>query len=393
MVIGQLSVDLFQKGAILPPMTVDTEKLINALAALKRISQLRNTLEILDSTLFECCELGLNLRTTNLTDELEVALPYSGDPLERGVCVNTSNIHGLLVGLRSKDLELTITDGRLHVLAADDSFQTSLAVLPAEEYPSHVASAIDQSWEFSAARQELRGAMAHALAAASSDSSRYVLNSVAIDADGDNLNIVGTDGRRLQMSTIEFDGEIDETVIIGASTVATMCSALGESDEDVVTVTGGKGAIRFETKNTVMASKLIEGTYPNYRMVIPDRGSFVCEMSCDAKQLGEAIARSQAILSKSIASECSVTLSPADGQLTVSARSLAENVTSQSVKAEGWREGAMSEGRFSAAFIKSAMAGASVATLHIPSSGNDPILITNPDNDHTQAVVMPMRIQ
>jgi DNA polymerase III sliding clamp (beta) subunit (PCNA family) len=116
-------------------------------------------------------------------------------------------------------------------------------------------------------------------------------------------------------------------------------------------------------------------------------------MICDSKELTDAIVRSQAILTKRVNGDGAITISPSDGKLTISARSLAENVTSQSVAATGWDPKAMKEGRFNAAFLKSAVAGSSRVELHMPASGNEPMAVTNPDNDHAYAVVMPMRLQ
>lgn len=375
-------------------MTIDTDKLTKALSSLKRISQLRNTLEILDCTQFACTRLGLELRATNLTDEAQLTIAYRGEPIP-DICVNTSNLHDLINGLKSADLELTVDDGRLTVVAADDSFRTVLSGLPADEYPRHVVSIGDESWELQIPRTELRGAMGYAIAAASTDPNRYMLNGIAIDVVGDKLNIVGTDGRRLQMSTIEHEGKtsLDKTLVLGSHTVSTMRASLAESTEEVITVRGDGGSIQLESPNAVFSSRLVEGNYPNYKKVIPDTATFECQMTCDSKELTQAIVRSQAILTKRVNGDGAITISPSDKKLMISARSLAENVTNQSVDASGWNAKAMTEGRFNAAFVKSAVAGSSRAMLHIPSSGDEPMAITNPDNDHSYSVIMPMRLQ
>jgi DNA polymerase-3 subunit beta len=375
-------------------MIVDTDKLTTALSTLKRISQLRNTLEVLDCTQLTCNELGLELRATNLTDEGELTIPYSGEPIN-GICVNTANLHDLINGLRSEDLTLTVAEGRLTVEAKADSFKTVLSGLPAEEYPRHAVTISDDGWELEVATDEIRGAMGYAVAAASTDSSRYMLNGIAIDASGDRLNIVGTDGRRLQMSTIDGGPgkRPDRVIVLGAHTVSTMRASLAESPDETVRIAGDNGSIRFELDNCVFSSKLLEGNYPNYKQVISDPSAFPCSMICDSKELTDAIVRSQAILTKRVNGDGAITISPSDGKLTISARSLAENVTSQSVAATGWDPKAMKEGRFNAAFLKSAVAGSSRVELHMPASGNEPMAVTNPDNDHAYAVVMPMRLQ
>lgn len=376
-------------------MTVDTDKLTTALSSLKRISQLRNTLEVLDCTLLQCTELGLELRATNLTDEGQLTIAYSGEPLSCGICVNTSNLHDLIQGLKSEDLELTTNDGRLTVLAEADAFKTILSGLPEEEYPKHVVSIGDDSWHMQIPREELRGAMGYAMAAASTDPNRYMLNGIAIDPAEDNLNVVGTDGRRLQMSTIEMGEHVplEKTVVLGAHTVATMRASLSDSAEEVVSVSGDGGSIQLALSNAVFSSRLLDGSYPNYKMVIPEPSSFKACMTCDSKELTQAIVRSQAILTKRVNGDGAVTISPSDGRITISAKSLSENATSQSVSAIGWKAEAMTEGRFNAAFLKSAVSGSSRAMLHIPGSGNEPMAVTNPDNPHSHAVIMPMRLQ
>jgi len=105
--------------------------------------------------------------------------------------------------------------------------------------------------------------------AVSSDETRYVLNGVYMSLKSSKLTVVATDGRRLAL--VERDTEIpkggEAEIILPTKAVAELQRLLGEKGEAKLSV--GENQIIFNLNGTTLASKLIEGTYPNFRQVIP----------------------------------------------------------------------------------------------------------------------------
>jgi DNA polymerase-3 subunit beta len=105
--------------------------------------------------------------------------------------------------------------------------------------------------------------------AISNDETRYVLNGVYMSFKGDKLTVVATDGRRLAL--VERDVEVpkgtETDFIIPTKAVTELQRLLTDKGEASLAI--GENQAVFELGATTLATKLIEGTYPNFRQVIP----------------------------------------------------------------------------------------------------------------------------
>ena len=106
------------------------------------------------------------------------------------------------------------------------------------------------------------------------ESSRYALGGVLFEMDGDAVLAVGTDGRRL--ARMEGKGEaIGEhatngmTTIVPTRAIGLMERAMG--DQDTVDVASVGNELLLRTGRAVIFSRLVEGRYPAWRQVLPQR--------------------------------------------------------------------------------------------------------------------------
>jgi DNA polymerase III subunit beta len=86
---------------------------------------------------------------------------------------------------------------------------------------------------------------------------------------GSKLTVVATDGRRLAL--IERDVDMpkgtETELILPTKAVGELQRLLGDKGDAKITV--GENQITINLEGTTLVSKLIEGTYPNFRQVIP----------------------------------------------------------------------------------------------------------------------------
>lgn len=108
--------------------------------------------------------------------------------------------------------------------------------------------------------------------AVSRDDTRYVLNGVFLTIKGDNISMVATDGRRLAAINKKIPEKtlIDRRIIIPTKTVQEVKRLL-TSDEAMVTIKFGENQVMFMLAGCIILSRLIEGEYPNYKNVIPEK--------------------------------------------------------------------------------------------------------------------------
>jgi len=151
--------------------------------------------------------------------------------------------------------------------------------IPTEEFPALPSFEDERSYEFSQA--DLAQMIKSVAYAQSTDENRYILNGVYFSFAENKLTLVATDGRRLALTAKEV--EVPEAhagnLILPAKTVAEITRLLGQGPD--VKIAFNDRQVSFEirlgeqaqaaglTKSILLVSKIVEGTYPNYRQVIP----------------------------------------------------------------------------------------------------------------------------
>jgi DNA polymerase III subunit beta len=139
--------------------------------------------------------------------------------------------------------------------------------LPEEEFPP--LPKFNDSRTFTISQQLLRDALRKTSYAISTDETRYVLNGILFSFKENKLTLVATDGRRLALVDLEleFPRSQEVEIIVPTKAVTELGRLLG--DEGDVRLSVEENQISFQIGDTLLASKLIEGNYPNYRQVIP----------------------------------------------------------------------------------------------------------------------------
>ena len=110
------------------------------------------------------------------------------------------------------------------------------------------------------------------------DSNRFALGSVLIEVqDGENegeCRLVATDGRRLSVALIKFDQALDQTQTLIPSKAIDEIKKIAEShgkDGTAVQLEASKSEIVATFDGQTVTARLIEGRFPKWRDVFPDR--------------------------------------------------------------------------------------------------------------------------
>lgn len=144
--------------------------------------------------------------------------------------------------------------------------------LPAAEYPQITMA--DAEFKFSMLAHEFGTGLSKAHYCHSREETRHYLNGTHMHSDGPQLNFVATDGARLSLyetDAPEFSvGEAVPDMIVPFKTVNEILKLTSAAKEiDTITITGTEAKIKIEAANTRIVSKLIDGTFPDYKRVVP----------------------------------------------------------------------------------------------------------------------------
>ncbi len=108
--------------------------------------------------------------------------------------------------------------------------------------------------------------------ASSRDDVRYVLCSVYFGVSSGKLTLAATDGKRLSTTSrdVAAPKNVKLAAIVPAKTINILHKVLSSCDEsEEFTVIIVENSIFFSSSNVMVSSRLIDGTYPDFRNVIP----------------------------------------------------------------------------------------------------------------------------
>jgi len=114
----------------------------------------------------------------------------------------------------------------------------------------------------------------------SNDEARYNLNGLMIQIENEKMNFVSTDGHRLSIATIDFTSSTDlPNSIIPKRAVSEISKIITGLTEDV-TINVSSNKISVHAGSVVFTSKLIDGSFPDYKRVIPSSNDKILSVEC-----------------------------------------------------------------------------------------------------------------
>jgi DNA polymerase III subunit beta len=244
---------------------VTKEKILEGLQRVQNVVSTRTTLPILSNTLLQAGKDSLSLTTTDL--DVAVRCSVEAEISKPGATtLPARKLFSILKEVAAPDIEIEVDDRNAASIRCGSSFYKIMG-LPEEEFPQFPKPEGEKALKLEQAT--LRDMLKKTGYAVSMDETRYVLNGVYLSIKADKLTVVATDGRRLAL--IERDLEVpkgtESELIVPTKAVGELQRLLGGSGD--VTLSVGENQILFTLGDTILVSKLIEGTYPNFRQVIP----------------------------------------------------------------------------------------------------------------------------
>ncbi len=248
----------------------ERDVLVDALATAGRAATTRGgVLPVLSGVRLEL--KGSRLEITGTDIELWISVSIAVDGSEDGIAVVPARIASDVVkSLQSGAVTFTVTEGEAHI--SSGRFQSSIRLLPSEEYP-RLPGRPEAAVTLDAAA--LAEALHQVVPAASSDDARPILTGVLFATEGDGLRLVATDSYRLSVRDLPGTSVLssDQTVLVPSRALKEVERMLGGAKS--LTLRLGEQEADFEVSQddestvTRLTTRLIEGEFPNYRQLIP----------------------------------------------------------------------------------------------------------------------------
>ena len=248
--------------------------LLKALSHIHGIVEVRHTLPILSNIILEAKDDKLILSSTNLdiycSDKIKAEVLQSGE-----VSVSAVTFFEIIKRLPSgSEVLMIMEEGENEIRLTCGRSKFNLSTLKTDDFP--IISDSDLSTNFVLSADELIRIIDKTKFAVSNEETRYYLNGIFLHKAERNsiqfLRAVATDGHRLAQYDIPLpQGAEDITgIIIPKKTIYELRKVLDDANGDV-SVSLNENKIKFSFNDLKVVSKVIDGTFPDYTKVIPQK--------------------------------------------------------------------------------------------------------------------------
>lgn len=366
--------------------SVTRDALLPALTTAKSAVERRSTIPILQNLRLAAEDSRLTITGTDLDCEITVS---AGGPMDGtgSFTLPGANLFDAVRKLPEKaEIGFEADGPSCQVKSGRTSFR--MPILPAVDFPTMDRSNMTACFELDAAA--IHAALATVRFAVSSEETRYYLNGVHLHADADKLVAVAVDGHRLARVLLPLPAGAEgmPAIIVPRRTLDCIETVIGDkgpvrielSDRKIIVV-GGKGEL---------VSKLIDGTFPDYRRVIPAGNAN--RFTLGRADLAQAIDRVVTITPRGSAVKLAFDPEAAEVGLTTSNPDTGSAADSVALaKAEGVKVEIGFNGRYCLDMLAATDAESIVFELGTP---GDPAVMrpAGDDADRPLFVIMPLRV-
>ncbi|WP_273794348.1 DNA polymerase III subunit beta [Brucella intermedia] len=246
---------------------IERRALLPALSAVNRAVEKRNTIPILGYVLLKPDNGCLTVIGTGIDVEVKAQAQQSGVEDFKPFTVPSALLHsavskfpdGCEIGFTGNDATVQVTAGRSRL---------QMPILPAADFPAMTEDGFTHHFRLPAST--FARVLATVGFAVSTEETRYYLNGIFMNPDGPHLAFVATDGHQFShMKVPAPEGcAVMPGVIIPRGILNLLLHCTKAEGEVDICLSERKIRAAFQDGVTV-TSKLVEGTYPDYRRIIP----------------------------------------------------------------------------------------------------------------------------
>lgn len=252
------------------------------LALVGRAVASRPTHPILANIRLDADGSSQSLGMTAFDLNLGIQVSFPAQIVEAGsITLPAKLLNDIVSRLPDEDITISVDKENTMVSIVCGSGRYQMHGLPVEEFPELPTIGEDGQTTYLPVDAMLSG-LASTLFATSADETKRILTGVHLTATSDLLEFAATDGHRLSVVQTGFldadEPPVTEDTVTTNLEVTIPARALRELERMLNQQTEGAIAVKFDnanmifqSANQILISRLLDGTYPNYRQLIPNR--------------------------------------------------------------------------------------------------------------------------
>lgn len=357
-----------------------SEQLGNAVGIAVRFIERRVNLPVLSSVLIVAQKGSVTLRATNLECGVEIQVPAKVSS-EGTVAIPGATLSGVLGNIRAKTVSSSLQGEVLKVEAGHLS--ASIKTVPNDDFP--VLPRVSASSSFTIKASDLNKAIKNVAYCASASAIKPELQSVVLYAESGKLVAAATDSFRLAEKTVPMraGGSVPQLLIPIRN--ATELMRLLEGTNEEVELYYNEHQVSLHIKDIYYTSRLIDGTFPNYRQIVPK--SFTTEAIALREEMSQAL-KSLSVFADKFA-QVSLSVEPAKKSIVLSSRN--PDVGEEVSTIRSTISGDAVSMNFNGKYLSDSLQGISGESVRVHSNGpGKALLIRDAGDDSFFYLAMPM---
>ncbi len=255
--------------------TFDRDAMITEIAIAQEIISTKNAGSILSNVSLTAQNNSLLIKATDVKVNFETQVPVQVER-EGSTTIYCDKFMGILTSLPEGEIEFDqpLENGEdqsitviIKPVAKKIKFQ--MKSMSQEKFPELMTS--NDAPYFEVPSKDLKSMIGETVFAVSEDETRYFMNGVYFEKKEDNLNLVATDGRRLSFASKGIlAGVADLSPSIVHPKILNIILKHAPEEGNIFVAVVDK-MIFFKFGNYKFGSVLLEGQFPNYVRVIPEK--------------------------------------------------------------------------------------------------------------------------
>ena len=249
--------------------TIDRSSFLKPLGHIYSVVERRNTIPILSNVLIESHASKISFTATDM--DMDIVETVGCIVSSQGkLTVSAHTLYDIVRKLPDgSEIQIELIDLNVEVSAGKSRF--ILPTLPVDDYP--IMTEIEKGNEFSLEAVDLANLIDNTKFAISSEETRYYLNGIYLhvpDIKSDKLRAVATDGHRLAQAEVPIPKGAENMpgVILPRKAVGEVRKLI-DSTDGLVTIIISKTKAKFIFPTSILTTKLIDGSFPDYQRVVP----------------------------------------------------------------------------------------------------------------------------
>lgn len=362
------------------------ENLNHALTKVYRAIPTKSDLPILSNILITAQDNNIKLSATNLSTTI---ITHVGASIEKegAITVPAKMLRDFVSNLTPNTLEVDLTDDILHMISA--SSKSKFNGVSAEDYPDLPERKKEMEiLEIDPA--EFYKTIASVAFSASTDDSRPIFTGIYFSFDGKDITLAASDGFRLSESKLRTQNSGEPfSIILPAKTLIDVARVFSDSEEKIkFTLDKNDNLAVFEQEDTMIATRMIDGEYPDYQRIVPQETAFTAIFA--AGEFLQAVKLTD-IFAKEADSALIMKVDP-EGyiEITASAQEAGEHSSRIVAEVEGEEPVSIS---FNSKFLLDFLNNIKEEKIELRTKGNlAPCLFKSKEKENFFHIIMPMQI-